>query len=76
MLIIDRVRLHLPAPFCDRAGEISRLVAEELAALPLDTDVHRDQLVLPPVEIHPNDTDLEVARAVARSIHAVIHNQG
>jgi hypothetical protein len=75
MLTIDRLRLHLPAPFCDRARDISRLVAEELAVLPLEGELRRDHLVLPPVQLNPSSTDLEVARAVARSIHVGILNQ-
>ena len=75
MLNIDRLRLQLPPPFRDRAGEIARLVAEELAVVPLSSDLHLDRLTIPPVEMQPQAGDREVARAIATSVHAGIRNQ-
>jgi hypothetical protein len=73
MLTIDRLRLQLPPSFRDRAGEIARLVAEELAAGPMAADLQLDRLALPPVEVHPRATDREVARVVAASVSAGIN---
>ncbi|MBT1076103.1 hypothetical protein [Geobacter grbiciae] len=70
MLTIDRLRLKLPPAFRDRAGEIARLVAEELATVPVASDFHLDRLVVPPVEVHPQATDRDVARAVAVAVGA------
>lgn len=75
MLTVDRLRLQLPPAFRDRAGEIARLVAEELATVPMASDLHLDRLVVPPVEIHPQATDRDVARAVAQSVHTGIRNE-
>jgi len=70
MLTIDRLRLQLPPPFRDRAGEIARLVAEELATLPMAADLQIDRLTVSPVEVHPLASDRDVARAVAASVGA------
>lgn len=75
MLTVDRLRLQLPPDFRDRAGEIARLVAEELATVPMASDLHLDRLAVPPVEIHPQATDRDVARAVAQSVHTGIRNE-
>ncbi len=75
MLTIDRLRLLLPLPLRERAGDIARLVADELAALPVASSLHLDRLVVPPVEVHPQAGDREVARAVAAAVHAGIRNE-
>lgn len=75
MLTVDRLRLQLPPDFRDRAGEIARLVAEELATVPMAIDLQLDRLAVPPVEVHPQATDRDVARAVAQSVHTGIRNE-
>ncbi|SEM05822.1 hypothetical protein SAMN04489760_103112 [Syntrophus gentianae] len=75
MLTIDRLHLQLPPAFRDRAGEIARLVAEELATVPMTADLQLDRLAVPPVEISPLATDRDVARAVAASVHKGIRNE-
>lgn len=75
MLTIDRLRMQLPAIFQGREGEITRLVAEELAAVSLTIDLRIQQLALPPVEVHPQATDRDVARVVAWAIHTGIRNR-
>ncbi len=74
MLTVDRLRLQLPPAFRDRAGEIARLVGEELATVPLSADLLLDRLAVPPVEVSHQATDREVARAVAASIQLGIRN--
>jgi len=68
MLTIDRLRLQLPPAFRDRAGEIARLVGEELVTVSVGADLHLDRLAVPPVEVHHQATDREVARAVAVAV--------
>lgn len=75
MLTVDRLRLQLPPAFRDRAGEIARLVGEELATVSVDGDLHLDRLAVPPVEVPHQATDREVARAVAASIHTGLRNE-
>lgn len=75
MLTVDRLRLQLPPSFRDRAGEIARLVAEELAIVAMAADLQLERLALPPVEVHHQASDQEVARVVAASVHAGIRNE-
>lgn len=75
MLTVDRLRLQLPPDFRDRAVEIARLVAEELATVPMASELQLDRLAVPPVEVHPQATDRDVARAVAQSVHTGIRNE-
>jgi hypothetical protein len=75
MLTIERLRLQLPSAFRDRAGEIARLVAEELAAVPMTADLQLDRLTVPPVEVSSLATDRDVARAVATSVYTGIRNE-
>lgn len=75
MLTIDRLRLQLPPAFRDRAGEIARLVGEELATVSVGANLQIDRLAVPPVEVPHQATDREVARAVVQSIHTGIRNE-
>jgi hypothetical protein len=75
MLTIDRLRLQLPPAFQDRAGEIARLVGEELATVSVGAELYLDRLAVPPVEVSHQATDREVARAVAASIQTGIRNE-
>ena len=68
MLTVDRLRMQLPPSFRDRAGEIARLVAEELATVPIVAELRIDLLAVPPVEVHPQATDRDVARAIAQAV--------
>ncbi|QSV45778.1 hypothetical protein [Geobacter benzoatilyticus] len=68
MLTVDRLRLQLPPAFRDRAGEIARLVGEELASVSVGADLEIDRLAVPPIEVHPQATNREVARAIAQSV--------
>lgn len=68
MLTVDRLRIQLPPAFRDRAGEIARLVGEELATVSAGADLQIDRLAVPPVEVSHLATDREVARAVAQAV--------
>jgi hypothetical protein len=70
MLKIDRLRLSLPPGYESRADRIARLVADELAALPLQGDAHFDRLTLPTVEVGPRATDRQVASSIASGMAA------
>ncbi|MFL6203664.1 MAG: hypothetical protein ACJ76J_31225, partial [Thermoanaerobaculia bacterium] len=65
MLKIDRLRLSLPPGYEARAERIARLVADELASLPIQGDANLDRLTLPAVEVGPRATDRQVAGAIA-----------
>ena len=65
MLKIDRLRISLPAGFEARAERIARLVADELAGLPIQGDAKFDRLALPTVEVGPRASDRQVASSIA-----------
>lgn len=75
MLTIERLRLQLPDTVRDRAGEIARLVAEELAARPMPGDLYRERLIIAPLEVHPLASSREVSRAIADAVHAEIRQK-
>lgn len=75
MLNIERLRLQLPEALRERAGEIARLVAEELATRPMPGDLHLERLTPAPLEVHPLAGNREVARAIADSVHAEIRQK-
>jgi hypothetical protein len=75
MLSIERLRLQLPESLCERAAEIARMVAEELATRPVPDDLHLERLTPAPLEVHPLATSRELARAIAESVHAEIRHQ-
>jgi hypothetical protein len=68
MLTIDRMRLHLPPLLESHTPEIVRLLAEELAVVPLAADLNIDRLTVGPVLIPLGSGHREVARAVASAI--------
>lgn len=70
MLKIDRLRLSLPPGYEARADRIARLVADELAALPLQGDANLDRLALPALEVGPRATDRQVASSIAGAMTA------
>ncbi len=68
MLTIDRLRLHLPSGYQHRAAFIGRLLAAELAKMPLKRDLHLERLHLPPVDIVSGAGDGQIARHIAAAI--------
>lgn len=70
MLKIDRLRLSLPPGFEARADRIARLVADELAAVPIQGDAHLDRLALPTVEVGHNASNRQIASSIASSMAA------
>jgi hypothetical protein len=75
MLRIDSLRLQLPHQWQERAGEIARLVAEELAAHPAPANLKIERLAPAPLEVHPLATSREMAQAIAAAVHAEIRHQ-
>lgn len=70
MLKIDRLRISLPAGYEARADRIARLVADELAALPIQGDANLDRLSLPTVEVARNASNRRIASSIASSMAA------
>lgn len=70
MLKIDRLRIALPPGYEARAERIARLVADELASLPVQGDAHLDRLTLPTVEVGQNASNRQIASSVAGAMAA------
>jgi hypothetical protein len=71
MWSIDQLRIVLPPGFEGRAERLGRLLAEELADLPVPAGLGRldlARLALPAVEIDPRLGDREIAGRIARQI--------
>lgn len=68
MLTIERLRLHLPGEYRDRARLIARLVANELAGIEVGRDRKIDRLSMPPVTIVPGTADRQIARQIADAV--------
>ena len=68
MLTIDRLRLHLPRGYRHRSASIGRLLAEELARIPLGRDQQIEHLRLPSVTIAPGDSDRRIAKKITVAV--------
>ena len=75
MLTIGRLRLQLPPALRDRAEEIARLTAGELANVPFQSDLRIDRLVPPPLAVSPQAGVSEVARGIAGAIRAALEKE-
>ncbi len=76
MLTIDRLRLTLPPAFGPRADALARLVADELADLPLSGERQLERLTVPPVEVPQGSSERDMARNIARAIHRELVPRG
>ncbi len=76
MLTIDRLRLHLPSAYRDRAHLIARMVAHELAEVPVGDSRKIDQVNLPPITVAPGTADQQVARQIAAAVQNRLDGKG
>jgi hypothetical protein len=76
MIAVDRLRISLPAGFERRAERIARLVAGELAALPVGASASLDRLAVPAVDLAHGASDAQVAGSIARAIGAHLNGGG
>lgn len=75
MLIIERLRLQLPAGYQQRAASIGRLLTTELARMPLKRNLRLESLALPPVDIAPGAVDGQIARRIAVAMQGQLENK-
>lgn len=68
MLTIDRLRLQLPPGYGRRAAAIGRLLAAELARLPLQRSLDVRHLRLPPVQAAAGMSNGRIARRIAAAV--------
>lgn len=72
MLRIDRLSIHLPKALEHRANDIAHELAGNLSGMTLAKGQTIDRLMLPAISIHPQATNIEIARSMATAIHAGI----
>lgn len=68
MLTIDRLRLHLPGEYQDRAQLIVKLVADQLGRISLDKSRKIERLSLAPITIAAGLPDQQLARVIATAV--------
>ena len=68
-LTIDHLTLNLPPTLAERAEPIARALGDELARLPLSQSLSLGQLRVPPLTVHPQHSDQQIARDIARAVH-------
>ncbi|MDD3581442.1 MAG: hypothetical protein PHW74_10515 [Desulfobacca sp.] len=73
MLCIDRLRLHLPAGYQDRAPLIARQVAAELSQLSWEKSIRRERLTVPALNIMPGWSDQQIAQHIAAAVHRQVN---
>lgn len=71
-LKIDRMNIAMPGGMQSRANAISRLIANQLAKMPLSRDLRIARLSIPAVTATPAEGDRSIAVRVAQRIHAQI----
>jgi hypothetical protein len=76
MLTIDRLRLHLPGDCRDRAHRIARMVANDLALLPVGNDTKIDRVSVPPITVAPGTADRQIARQIATAVRTRLNGKG
>lgn len=72
---IDKINLSLPPGFELRADNIGRLFANQLSRMPLAASMSIDRLSVPPLNIHPGETDMVIAQRIAHTVHSQLTSQ-
>lgn len=75
MIKIDRFTLQLPVGFEDRAKGIMPLIAQELAAAPVNVNKQIDRIRVLDLEVNPIATDKQAAVAIAAAVLGGIESQ-
>jgi hypothetical protein len=76
MLTIDRLRLHLPSEYRDRAHLIARLVANELADVEVGSNRKIDRVSIPPITVALGTADQQIARQIATAVQTRLTGNG
>jgi hypothetical protein len=76
MLTIDRLRLSLPSGYESRAERIARLVADELASIPMPGDAWIERVSIPSVKVTQGASDRHVAGSIAGAIASHLNRSG
>ncbi|OEU72382.1 MAG: hypothetical protein BA864_11285 [Desulfuromonadales bacterium C00003093] len=73
---IERIQLHLPVGFEQRADSIARLLGDELGRLSWRTDYRIDHLTVAPQTVAYHHSDARIAGQLAQTIHAQVTKGG
>ncbi|TKJ38531.1 hypothetical protein CEE37_12245 [candidate division LCP-89 bacterium B3_LCP] len=73
MLVIDKLKIHLPAQMRNRADIIARLVAQELTSTSQKSEITISELRTPAVQVHSSFTDNQIARCISTEIQTQIN---
>ena len=76
MLTIDRLRLRLPGAYRDRAHLIARMVAHELAEIPVGHSRKIERVSLPPITVVPGTADRQIASQIAAVVQTRLNGRG
>lgn len=68
-LVIDKLQLTLPANLGGRKHAITKLLSSELARFDWPASANINQLSTPAISYSAHQTNLGVARSIARQIH-------
>jgi len=71
-ITIDNFNIKLPPGFGRRANAIARATAGQLARLPIRASARLATITAPRVVLQGGETDMLIARRVARAIHRQI----
>ncbi len=71
-ITIGRINVSLPSGFENRAGIISRKVADNFASYNVKKDISVDRLRLPVIRVNQNDSNDQIASNIARGFFAVL----
>ena len=74
MLIIDHLRMQLPAGFEHRAENIARLIGDDLASFESKESQHYKQLAIGPIRLTADESDLEIAKLISQQINLKLEN--
>ena len=72
MLLIDRMRIQLPAGFEHRASNISDLIGESMSEFQPKENKKLDNLSIGPIHISSNASDHDIARNVVEQMTAIL----
>ena len=72
MLLIDRMRIQLPAGFEHRASNISDLIGESMSGFQPKENKKLDNLSIGPIHIPNNASDHDIARNVVEQLTAIL----
>ena len=76
MLTIDRLRLHLPSEYQDRAHLIARRVADELAEVPVENGRKIDRVRMPPITVVAGTADQQIASQIVMAVQTQLNGKG